>query len=62
MFLTLSSFRSSLQEDVVVVEPVESGGCSNRATVTAISRQPSTQKVIVLAEDTGTFQYKTVES
>ncbi|KAF0309747.1 Nuclear pore membrane glycoprotein 210 [Amphibalanus amphitrite] len=42
---------SSLQEDAVLVEPVETGGCSNKATVTAISRQSSTQKVIVLAED-----------
>ena len=48
--------RSSLQEDAVLVEPLESGGCSNKATVTAISRQSSTQKVIVLAEDTGIIQ------
>lgn len=46
--------RSSLREDVISVKPNSADGCSDSAVVTVLTRQASTHKVIVLAEDKGT--------
>lgn len=44
---------SSLREDVISVKPNSADGCSDSAVVTVLTRQASTHKVIVLAEDKG---------